>query len=113
VRSNSSGVRLFTEGGIYTLGLFVMRAGNFLLIPLYLNILDPESYGAFGIVKQVVNVLVILAVASQGHALLRLGVDIEHDDSAIARLVSSVFTYVSAASLVLAGAVALIWPLLS
>ena len=111
--ARSTGLRLFTEGGIYTLGIFILRAGNFLLLPLYLKLLEPEDYGAFGVVKQGVNVLVILAIVSQGHSLLRLGVDREKDEPALARLMSTVFTYVAIASLVLAGGIALIWPLFS
>jgi len=112
VKPRSTGLRLFTEGGIYTLGLFILRAGNFLLLPLYLSLLEPEAYGAFGVVKQVVNVLVILAISAQGHAMLRMGVDTEGDQGGMARLVSSVFSYVALASLALAGITALCWPFL-
>ncbi|MEE2827643.1 MAG: lipopolysaccharide biosynthesis protein [Myxococcota bacterium] len=109
----SAGLRLFREGGLYTFAIFLLRGGNFLLIPLYITLLEPRDYGAFGVVKQLVTVLVLLAVAAQGHSLLRLGVDADEDEEQKARLVSSVFSWVFISSCVLAGGAALCWPWLS
>lgn len=108
----SAGLKLFREGGLYTLGLFLLRAGNFLLLPVYTGVLAQEEYGAFGVVRHVVNLLVILAVASQGYSLMRLGTDVEEDEGSSSRLVSSIFCYVAVASIALAAGAALLWPVL-
>jgi O-antigen/teichoic acid export membrane protein len=108
----SVGLRLFREGGLYTIGLFAMRAGNLLLLPVYLALLDQDEYGAFELVKSLVGVLVPLAICAQVHSVLRLGVDAENDELARQRLMSSVFTYVIFAAGVLTLAGILLWPML-
>ena len=70
--TKSAGLRLLREGGLYTFGQLLLRGGNFLLIPLYLDLLDPVEYGAFGVVKNLVNLLVPLVIFGQTHSLLRL-----------------------------------------
>ena len=108
----SAGLKLFREGGLYTLGLLLLRAGNFLLLPVYTGVLAQEEYGAFGVVRHVVNLLVILAVASQGYSLMRLGTDLEEDEDSASVLVSSIFSYVALASIALGVGAALLWPVL-
>ncbi len=108
----SAGLKLFREGGLYTLGLFLLRAGGFLLVPVYTGLLTDAQYGAFGVVRHVVNLLVILAVASQGYSLMRLGTDVEADEDSSSALVSSIFSYVAIASVVLVIGAALLWPVL-
>lgn len=107
----SAGIRLFKEGGFYTLGLFVMRAGNFLLLPLYTGLLSTAQYGAVGVVEMLVALVVIFAMMAQTHSLLRLGVDVEDDAEARRRLLSSVITWTGGAGLVLTVAAVLCWPL--
>ena len=109
----AAGLRLAREGALYTVGLFLLRAGNFLLIPLYLLLLTPEQFGAFGVVRQLVNVLVPLVVVGQVHSLLRLGVDAEGEPGARERLLGSVVTWILAASGLWIAVAALAWPLLS
>lgn len=108
--TGSAGLRLFKQGGLYTLGLFLMRAGNFLLLPLYTALLTKGELGAFGVVKDLVMVLVILSIAGQSHALLRLGTESEQDPDKLHKLVSSVFTYVIAAAVVMTVGAFLVWP---
>lgn len=107
----SAGVRLFGQGGMYTAGLFLMRAGNFLLLPLYTALLSTEQYGAVGVVQQLVGVVVVLSVAAQGHAVLRLGVDAEADPARLGRLVSTLAVYVGAGGVLLTGVALALWPL--
>lgn len=109
-RKPRAGLRLFREGGIYTAGLVLLRAGNFLLIPLYTSLLTKEEYGAVGVIMAVANLLTILGMTSQTHALLRLGTDVETDEEALGRLLSTQFTWVVGATLVLTAAAALGWP---
>ena len=106
----SAGLKLFAEGGLYTFGLFLLRAGNFLLLPLFLKYLEPAEYGAFGVMKQAAMLLALLAISGQGQSILRLGVDSEQDEAQLARLVSTVYTWVFLVSCALAGVTALLWP---
>jgi len=110
--TKSAGLRLLREGGLYTFGQLLLRGGNFLLIPLYLDLLDPADYGAFGVVKNLVNLLVPLAIFGQTHSLLRLGVDVERDEDKRHKLLSTVVTWVLATSGILIAGAALAWPLL-
>lgn len=107
----SAGVRLFKEGGLYTLGLFVLRTGNFLLLPLYTGLLSTAQYGAVGVVEMLVALVVIFAMMAQTHSLLRLGVDVEGDETARRQLLSSVVTWTVGAGVVLTAVAALAWPL--
>ncbi|MCP4870009.1 MAG: lipopolysaccharide biosynthesis protein [Proteobacteria bacterium] len=108
--TGSTGLKLFREGGLYTLGLFFMRAGNFLLLPLYTALLTKEELGAYGVVKDAVMLLVMLSIVGQSHALLRLGTEREGDPDAVRKLISSVFTYVIGAAVVLTAVAFVVWP---
>ncbi|MCO4768873.1 MAG: oligosaccharide flippase family protein [Deltaproteobacteria bacterium] len=108
-----AGLRLAAESGLYTVGMFLVRAGNFLLLPLYLSLLDPAEYGAFGVVRQLVVALVPLAVTGQVHSLLRLVVDTEQGSSETSTsLLQTVVAWVLGSSLVLTALAAAAWPLL-
>ncbi len=107
---SSAGLRLFREGGIYTAGLILLRAGNFLLIPLYTSLLTKEEYGAVGVVLAVANLLTILGMMSQSHALLRLGTDAEGDTEKLRVLLSTQLTWVVAATAGLTVLAAVGWP---
>jgi O-antigen/teichoic acid export membrane protein len=111
--NRSAGLRLLREGFLYVLALFLLRAGNFLLIPLYLKLLTPEQYGAFGVVRHLINVLVPLVVVAQAHSVLRLGVDVEGDPDAREHLLGSVVTWILAASGLWIGLTVLAWPILT
>lgn len=108
--SQSAGLRLFSQGGLYTGGLFLMRAGNFLLLPLYTALLATDEYGAVGVVHELVYLLVVLALCAQGHSVLRLGVEAEGDDDRLTKLVSSLGVYVGVAGLVFTGIAVALWP---
>jgi O-antigen/teichoic acid export membrane protein len=105
-RQSTSGFRLFREGGLYTLGLFVMRAGNFLLLPLYTAILTTEEYGSYSIVARAIAVLVPIAVVGQTHAVLRLSVDAEDRH----RLLETALAWVSRWSVAVTLLAAMCWP---
>ncbi len=109
--TRSAGLRLFSQGGLYTAGLFLMRAGNFLLLPLYTALLATDEYGAVGVVHELVHLLVVLALCAQGHSLLRLGVDAEDDEDRLTKLVSSLGAYVGVAGLAFTVLAAALWPL--
>jgi O-antigen/teichoic acid export membrane protein len=96
---------LFREGGLYTFGLF-------LLIPLYLSLLDEAEYGAFGVVRHLVSFLVPLAVVGQTHSLLKLGVDAEGDKEVRGALLGSVVAWVFFAGIAVSAIAAVAWPLL-
>ena len=108
--SRGSGLRVFREGGIYTAGLILLRAGNFLLIPLYTSLLTKEEYGAVGVIMAVANLLTILGMTSQTHALMRLGTDLEGDEDQLRVLLSTQLTWVVGATLALTAVAAVGWP---
>jgi O-antigen/teichoic acid export membrane protein len=108
----STGLRLFRQGAFYMVGTLLMRAGNFLLLPIYTALLSTEEYGAIGLLKQVAQILVILSLAGQGPALLKLGILDKPDAERQAKLTGSLVTYVGIAGLFISGGVALMWPLL-
>jgi len=110
VSNLSAGVRLLREGGLYTLGLILLRGGNFLLIPLYTRLLTQSEYGAVSLIQQLVNLLVPIAVTAQTHALVKLGTEAEHDEERLHRLVSTVFTYAVLSALTWVGLAAVFWP---
>lgn len=102
-----SGLRLFQQGGFYIGALFVPRAGNFLLLPLYTALLGTEAYGAVGVVQRLVELLVLVALAGQSQALMRLGTDRE---GGLAPLLSSQLAFVGLAALFLTGVSLVAWP---
>ncbi len=110
--TGSAGLKLARQGGLYTLGLVLLRAGNVLLVPLYTSLLDEAEYGAFGVVRHLVNFLVPLAIVGQTHSLLRLGVDVDDDPKARSELLGTVVAWVLAATVTLAAIAALLWPAL-
>ncbi|TNE89612.1 MAG: lipopolysaccharide biosynthesis protein [Deltaproteobacteria bacterium] len=105
-KPGSAGLRLFREGGLYTAGMFVMRAGNFLLLPLYTAVLTAEEYGGYSIVSRTIAVLVPLAVLGQTHSLLRLSVDAKDRY----RLLETAVAWVAGWSLVVTAGAAFAWP---
>ena len=54
--SPSVGLRLFSHGAVYTGGIFLMRAGNFLLLPVYTALL--EDLQQRGLLEETVVLLV-------------------------------------------------------
>lgn len=84
-----------------------MRAGNLLLVPLYLSLLSRIEYGAFGVVRNVVAVLVPVVVVGQVHSILRLGVEEDR------RLLGSVVAWIVVAFAGVTAAAAGLWPWLS
>ena len=61
----SVGIRLFSHGTFYTGGTVLMRAGNFLLLPVYTALLTTAEYGTVGVLKQAAQVLLLRALCGQ------------------------------------------------
>lgn len=110
--TGSAGLKLARQGGLYTLGLMLLRAGNVLLVPVYTSLLTEAEYGAFGVVRHLVNFLVPLAIVGQTHSLLRLGVDVDDDPKQRSELFGTVVAWVLAAGVGLTVVAALLWPAL-
>jgi O-antigen/teichoic acid export membrane protein len=100
-------LRLLQQGGFYIGSLFALRAGNFLLLPLYTALLSADEYGAVGVVQKLVELLVLVAIAGQGQALIRLGTE---TPTGIGRLLSSQLVFVGLSALFLTGLAAGAWP---
>ena len=104
------GVRLVKETSLYTLGIAVTRFANLLLLPLYLNVLSKEAYGALGVLEQLGQLLVMLTMAGGLEALLKIGTDLRDTPEAQLRMVSTMTTWMLVAGAVVAVLCALLWP---
>jgi len=111
VSSTSVGVRLFSHGAVYTAGVFLMRAGNFLLLPVYTALLTTEEYGVVGVLKQATQVLVLVAVCGQTIAMLRLGIQKDGTEEERGVLVGTLLTFVMGLALLVSCVAAVTWPL--
>ncbi len=107
----SVGVRLFSHGAVYTGGVFLMRAGNFLLLPVYTALLTTEEYGTVGVLKQAAQVLVLLALCGQMLSMLRLGIQKGSTEEERGVLAGTLLTFVFGLGLLISCAAALTWPL--
>ena len=109
--SPSVGVRLFSHGAVYTAGVFLMRAGNFLLLPVYTALLTTAEYGVVGVLKQATQVLVLLALCGQTLSMLRLGIQKDGTEEERGALAGTLITFVFVLGLLISCAAAVTWPL--
>jgi O-antigen/teichoic acid export membrane protein len=107
----SVGLRLFSHGAVYTGGILLMRAGNFLLLPVYTALLTTAEFGTVGVLKQAVQVLVLLALCGQELSMLRLGIQKDSNDEQRGVLAGTLLTFVMVLGLVVSCIAALCWPL--
>ena len=98
---------------MYIIGLVLLRAGNFLLLPVYTALLDTDEYGVVSVVLKIVELLVLIGLAGQTQALLRLGVDQEEGSEGIEPLLGTQIGVILVLCSVLAGGMALSWSFLS
>jgi O-antigen/teichoic acid export membrane protein len=103
-------VRLFKQTTLYTLGIAATRFANLILLPLYLRELTKEDYGALGVLEQLVQMLVIITMASGMETLVKIGSDLRDDPEQQLRLVSTTTTWMILSGLVVAALGALLWP---
>jgi O-antigen/teichoic acid export membrane protein len=103
---------LLTQAAAYTGALFLLRAGNFLLVPLYTSMLSAAEYGIVGVLQQIVAVLATLALCGQQTASLQLGLRLEQEPEARRRLASTQWTFVTGVGVGLTALGMLLWPLL-
>ncbi len=109
--SPSVGLRLFSHGAVYTGGIFLMRAGNFLLLPVYTALLTTAEYGTVGVLKQTVQVLVLLALCGQELSMLRLGIQKESSEQQRGILAGTLLSFVMGLGLLISCLAAVTWPL--
>lgn len=95
---------------LYTLGIAVTRFANLLLLPLYLHTLSTQDYGVLGVLEQLVQLLVILAMAGGMEALVKIGSDLAGTPEQQLRLVRTMSTWVVVSGLTLGLIGALLWP---
>ena len=107
----SVGVRLFKHGTMYAIGTVLMRAGNFLLLPVYTVLLTTAEYGTVGVLKQAAQVLVLLALCGQEVSMLRLGIQKTSTDESRGLLLGTLLSFVMGAGLLFSCVAALLWPL--
>lgn len=105
-----AGVRLVKQTTLYTLGIAATRLANLILLPLYLRTLSKEDYGALGVLEQLVQMLVIVTMASGMETLVKIGMDLHDDPRAQMRLVSTTTTWMLVSGAVVGLLGSLIWP---
>lgn len=105
-----AGVRLVKQTTLYTLGIAATRLANLILLPFYLRTLSQEDYGALGVLEQVVQLLVIITMASGMETLVKIGSDLHDDPERQMRLVSTTTTWMLLSGLVVAALGGLLWP---
>lgn len=106
----ASGGTLLSQAGVYSFALFLVRAGNFLLVPLYTSLLSTEEYGLVGVLQQIVALLATTALCGQQTAALQLGVRASPAPDERRRLHSTQWTWVLSTGLALSCGAAALWP---
>lgn len=105
-----AGVRLVKQTTLYTLGIAATRLANLILLPLYLRTLTKEDYGALGVLEQLVQMLVIVTMASGMETLVKIGSDLHGEPERQMRLVSTMTTWMLLSGAVVGILGALLWP---
>jgi len=96
ITSGSHFKKIFRHGSLYMLGSFLIKGGNFLLLPIYTHVLTPEQYGVFS------NIIAIGAIAGifislyLDSAYARLYFDHEEDPVKLRQLFSTLFLFLLA-----------------
>lgn len=105
-----AGLRLAKQTTLYTLGIAATRLANLILLPLYLRTLSKEDYGALGVLEQLVQLMVIVTMASGMETLVKIGSDLHDDREAQMRLVSTMTTWMLVSGVVVGLVGSLLWP---
>jgi O-antigen/teichoic acid export membrane protein len=87
---------------IYAAGTMLSRFGGFLLLPIYLQVLEPEEFGIVALVTSIVAFLTIVYRLGLDGALMRLHFDMEEADR------PGLYRTLMAVTLALAGAASLL-----
>ncbi len=103
-------MQLVKQTTLYTLGIAATRLANLILLPLYLRTLSKEDYGALGVLEQLVQLMVIVTMASGMETLVKIGSDLHEDPEAQMRLVSTMTTWMLVSGLVVGLVGSLLWP---
>lgn len=108
--AGSAGLRLVKQTTLYTLGIAATRLANLILLPLYLRTLSKEDYGALGVLEQLVQMLVIITMASGMETLVKIGSDLHEEPERQMRLVSTTTTWMLLSGAIVAVLGGLVWP---
>ncbi len=103
-------MQLVKQTTLYTLGIAATRLANLILLPLYLRTLSKEDYGALGVLEQLVQLMVIVTMASGMETLVKIGSDLHEDPEAQMRLVSTMTTWMLVSGVVVGLVGGLLWP---
>ena len=72
-------IRFFKTAGVYFLGNVLTKLISFILLPLYTSRIDPVSYGEYGLVLTILNVVVPIAYFAIWDSVFRFAFDYEKD----------------------------------
>jgi len=103
-------VQLVKQTTLYTLGIAATRLANLILLPLYLRTLSKGDYGALGVLEQLVQMMVIVTMASGMETLVKIGSDLHDDPEGQLRLVSTMTTWMLVSGVVVGLVGSLLWP---
>jgi O-antigen/teichoic acid export membrane protein len=103
---------LLRQAAVYFVGDLLVRAGSLLLVPIYTRTLTRAEYGQVAVATLVTTVISYLASFSMGAAVLKLGPELAttHRQDCVTH---SIVKWVAVWSLVLAGLLMAVTPLLS
>lgn len=86
--------RVFLNAGIYTFSNIILKALNFLLLPLYTAYLTSADYGITSIIASFTSVAGILMMLCINNAVMRMYVDVCESAEKTKSFVSTLFNYI-------------------
>lgn len=84
---------VFLNAGIYTFSNIILKALNFLLLPLYTAYLTSTDYGITSIIASFTSVAGILMMLCINNAVMRMYVDVSSSGQKRKRFISTLFTF--------------------
>lgn len=92
-KKRTKGGNVFLDAGIYTFSNIILKALNFLLLPLYTAYLTSTDYGITSIIASFTSVAGILMMLSINNAVMRMYVDVSAAPEKKKEFISTLFTF--------------------
>src|SRR5690606_15201938 len=85
---------------LYTFSSLLVKAFNFLLIPLYTYHLTTEQYGIVNLINSFMNVSIFIVGFSLYTAIIRFYVEYKDDNDKLKDYISAIVMFISLSSLI-------------